>query len=352
MVEHPCIRMERTRLKKTTDSIRKMQSTGQYPQEFSMPIGVQYELTGACNLKCKHCYNRSGDQDVKTLMQPEDWIRLSHHIVENGGVFQCILSGGEPLLMGKTLLEIMDIFHEDGTGFLLISNGVLMNEDWVKKFRKYSFYWIQISLDDSIREKHDEFRGRPGTWEDAVRAGFAISSAGLPLVVAHTVTPQNLSRLPEMVELAYQMGANSILCGEIIISGRAAKDSTLWFNEKQRNIMYSSIESLKNEWAGKINVRYSIPESIELKTRVSQPNRAIIVRPNGDMRLDCTVPFTIGNVLETPFAETWRERGIHCWESTGVQNYIEHLVPGVKNEGQVNHVSPDQRLFNVDIHQN
>lgn len=108
--------------------------------------------------------------------------------------------------------------------------------------------------------------------------------------------------------------------------------------------MYSSISMLRNEWAGKINVRYSIPESIELQSRISQPNRALIVRPNGDMRLDCTVPFTIGNVLEAPFAEIWKKKGIHSWENPLVQNYIAQLVPGIKNSGQVNHVTPDQCL--------
>ena len=45
--------------------IKILQEHGLYPKEFSYPITLQFELTGKCNLACKHCYNRSGDKDRK-----------------------------------------------------------------------------------------------------------------------------------------------------------------------------------------------------------------------------------------------------------------------------------------------
>ncbi|MDO4628320.1 MAG: radical SAM protein [Planctomycetia bacterium] len=344
MLEHPCIRRERTRLKRMQENLKIMQDTEQYPRSFQMPIGIQYELTANCNLRCKHCYNRSGDQDVQNKMRPEDWIRLSQNIVEHGGVFQTILSGGEPLLLGNHLIKIMDIMSKDQSGFLLISNGLLMDDIWVKKLQKYPFYWIQISIDDSQKEKHDEFRGYDGSWQAAVNAALRISSAGLPLVVAHTINPDNMNHLPEMVELAYQLGANSLICGETMISGRAAQNDFLWLNDEQRNRMFSIIETLQKEWVDKISIRYSIPESIELASREGMPNRAVIIRPNGDVRIDCMLPFTIGNVLETPFVDIWRSKGINCWNNPDVKDYISQLQPGIKNTDYVNHVTRDRRI--------
>lgn len=343
MTEHIFIRQERQRLKIMAETIKSQQDQELYPKKFLMPIGIQYELTGACNLRCKHCYNRSGDPDIQTRMTPKDWLDLTQHIVEHGGIFQCILSGGEPLLLGESLLEIMDIFNEDKTGFLLISNGVLMDQNWVNRLKKYSFYWVQISIDDSIPEEHDLFRGVPGTWQYAVDAALRISSAGLPLVIAHTLNPGNLNRLPEMVELAYELGANSILCGETLISGRAAANEFLWFNEEKRNLMYSLIQNLREQYTGKINVQYSMPEGVELKTRKTMPNRSVIIRPNGDVRMDCTVPFTLGNVLEEPFVDIWRKK-LDCWKNPEVLEYIENLQPGIKNSDYVNHVTKDRKI--------
>lgn len=87
-------RLDLKRIETDKKRIEKLQAEGKYPLYFSMPTTIQYELTGDCNLKCAHCYNRSGDSDVvrNAKMTPEDWKTLSRQIVKDGGVFQCILS--------------------------------------------------------------------------------------------------------------------------------------------------------------------------------------------------------------------------------------------------------------------
>ena len=108
--------IDKKRAKDEHENIKNLQNRGMYPQHFSFPITLQFELTGACNLKCKHCYNRSGDKDNinHTFMSAAKWKELSREVVNNGGIFQCIISGGEPLLLGEDLFEIMDILHHAG----------------------------------------------------------------------------------------------------------------------------------------------------------------------------------------------------------------------------------------------
>ena len=78
-----------------------------------------------------------------------------------------------------------------------------------------------ILVDDVLDTAHDEFRGKIGSWKKAVNAAYLFSGAGLPLRIAHSVTPENLVRLPEMVDLSYKLGAASIVCGRVMPSGRA-----------------------------------------------------------------------------------------------------------------------------------
>ena len=47
------------------ERINALQKAGMYPVEYKYPLTLQFELTGKCNLACKHCYNRSGDDDRK-----------------------------------------------------------------------------------------------------------------------------------------------------------------------------------------------------------------------------------------------------------------------------------------------
>ncbi len=95
--------LDERNLQAVKQNISALQNLGAYPKKFNYPITLQFELTGQCNLKCKHCYNRSGDVDRETLMTPEKWCELSRQIVSDGGIFQCIISGGEPLLLGDKL---------------------------------------------------------------------------------------------------------------------------------------------------------------------------------------------------------------------------------------------------------
>ena len=113
-------------IKEIEANLKYVRSQGIYPEYFNYPLTLQFELTGQCNLACKHCYNRSGDADRETLMTPDKWCNLARQIVSDGGIFQCIISGGEPLLLGERLFDIMDILHDDGTSFVVITNGYLL----------------------------------------------------------------------------------------------------------------------------------------------------------------------------------------------------------------------------------
>lgn len=143
-------------------NVEVMQVAGQYPEEFDMPITLQYELMSECNLYCKHCYNGSGEYHT-TRMTVERWKELSCHVVGHGGIFQAILSGGEPLLLGNDLFDVMDILHDDGTSFVIITNGFLLSREKVQRLKKYRYYWLQVSIDADTSELHDDFRQVKGS---------------------------------------------------------------------------------------------------------------------------------------------------------------------------------------------
>ena len=336
--------LDQRNLSAVKSNLSVLQNAGAYPQKFNYPITLQFELTGACNLACKHCYNRSGDADRKTLMTPDRWCELARQIVDDGGIFQCIISGGEPLLLGDRLFDIMDILHEDGTSFVVITNALLLTKDKIKRFAKYRFFWFQISIDGSTAEIHDKFRGVNGSFEKAVNGALEISDAGIPLVIAHTVTPENLSKVEDMVNLSYQLGANSIILGEVMPSGRAYDSDKIILNDEQKNYLYEQIEELSKKYQGKI----AIQRSTELKTQMErysiEINAGGIIRPNGDFRLDCMAPFTIGNVLNNSIKEIWLEKGIDAWHSKAVKDFIASIDEDKQTSNVKNHVDVDIAL--------
>lgn len=192
-----------------------------------------------------------------------------------GGIFQCVISGGEPLLLNDDLFDILDILHDDGTTFLIISNGLLMTKDKVQRFRKYRYKWFQISIDGATRERHDEFRQKKGSWDAAIKAVFMLSNAGIPVTVAHSVTPENLNEIDDMCRLAYELGASGIILGEIMQSGRSYDNPDIILNHEQKNIMHESFIENAKKYSGRMRVQRSQSTKIQLirnTNRVCQVN--------------------------------------------------------------------------------
>ena len=328
-------------LQAVKQNLLTLQNAGAYPKIINYPTTLQFELTGQCNLKCKHCYNRSGDADRETLMTPEKWCELARQIVSDGGIFQCIISGGEPLLLGDKLFDVMDILHDDGTSFVVITNALLMTKEKVKRFAKYRYFGFQISIDGSTAELHDTFRGVEGSFERAVNGALEISNAAIPLVIAHTVTPKNLNFIEDMVNLAYQLGANSIIIGEVMPSGRAYTNEDIILNDEQKNFLLGKFEELSKKYQGKITVQRSAELKYQLERYSVEVNSGGIIRPNGDFRLDCMAPFIIGNVLEKSVKEIWRDKGINAWHNQKVVEFVNSIDEDNQEGNLKNHVDAD-----------
>lgn len=335
--------LDERNLQAVKKNLATLQSLGAYPKKFDYPITLQFELTGQCNLKCKHCYNRSGDADRQTLMTPEKWCELARQIVSDGGIFQCIISGGEPLLLGDKLFDIMDILHDDGTSFVVITNGFLLTKKMARRFNKYRYFWFQISIDGATAELHDEFRGVEGSFNRAVNGALEISDTGIPLVIAHTVTPKNLSHVEEMIQLSYNLGANSIILGEVTPSGRAYEHGEIILSDEQKNFLYGQIEAFNDKYRGKIAIQRSAELKIQMERYMSEVNAGGIIRPNGDFRLDCMAPFTIGNVLKNSIKEIWLTKGVDAWQTDAVKNFVAS-IDDAQISAYKNHVDTDIAL--------
>lgn len=304
----------------------KLIEEGCYPRQFHFPLSMQFEVTSKCNLKCKHCYNRSGDNRSVDAMTADNWIDFAKKLVAKGGLLETTISGGEPLLLGNKLFELMDVLHSDGTVFNLISNGYFFDKEVLDRLKKYRFYWIQISLDSYSSKLHDEFRGVNGSWEKAARAAYMIALSGIPLRIASTVTPRDIEHLEEFVHMAINLGASYFMIGEVMPSGRAFDNEEILLSREEMNSFCRTMDKLRNKYKDKLSISVSSTPSVQLKFSSTEKLNVGIVRPNGDIRLDCTCPFVIGNVLRDDIEKIWAKYA-DCWKSPIVKKFIESCDP-------------------------
>ena len=308
---------------------------------------LHFELTSHCNMKCAHCYNNSGmNNSVSDAMTPQKWIDFSKYLVEKGGVYETLLSGGEPFLLGDTVIKIMDILNEmnEKRWFLLITNGYFLTEEKIQQLRKYRYHWLQISIDGSTPEYHDKFRNLQGSWEKAVNAAKKVTENGIPLKIAHCVTPYNLNRIDEMCELAYTLGASEIITGKISYSGRSSFNTKYLLSRTEENYLEFKIKENADKYIKKMIIKNANTVKDGLERHKNNPRSCAVIRPNGDIRIDGMAPFVVGNILTDDFASIWQNKIEAAWNNEKVTKFISEFNEDDINQKSVNYIMNDIML--------
>lgn len=267
--------------------------------------------------------------------------KFARYLSDRGGVFECILSGGEPLLLGDGIFEIMDILHEKGTVFYLISNGYLLTDEMAQRLKKYRYHRIQISIDGLTAEYHDMFRQRKGSWDKAINATQILSRNNIPFKIAHCITPYNLFDIDRMCEFALSLGTNYIMIGELCFSGRTAKNQEYLLSPEQREYLFEKIAENKKKYRGVMQIKcsHSIREGLERHKK--NPTSCAVIRPNGDIRIDGMAPFVIGNVLKDDFTDIWVHKLQQAWNNPQVLKFISDFETDDRNRSYINYLEDD-----------
>ena len=282
----------------------KKKTKNEYLSSASFPTMLHLELTGKCNLKCKQCYNDSGNRE--TLMTADLWKSFASQVADN--LFSVTLSGGEPLLLGKDLFELMDIFTANNTWINIISNGFFINKEIAQKLAGYPLGWVEISIDSPYEEYHDYLRGVQGSWHRAVMAATHLSSYNVPVFIGTCVTPKTLAHLDEMVTLASNIGVRGLTLTKILISGRAYRntDELVLSDEETVEFVAKASELKKKTKEIIINcTTQSVQDALNDHTGTAN-YQIPIIRPDGKMRLSCFEPVIIGDVRSENHLTLWK----------------------------------------------
>ncbi len=111
-------------------------------------------VTDRCNLQCRGCYHQARERPSGLELTTE---RFSKLIQEASGIGTRIilLAGGEPLLR-KEILEAAA--REEGTLFPVFTNGVLLDKDTTRFFKKHRNLIPVLSIEGD-RQTTDDRRG-------------------------------------------------------------------------------------------------------------------------------------------------------------------------------------------------
>ncbi len=156
-----------------------------------------FEITGYCNLQCKHCYNSEYNKEsvIENELKITDWKNVVEQI-DKLGIRRIQLSGGEPFTVDNwdDLVEYIKthkIFID-----CIASNATLITEDIAKQLSALmkSFGAVYISLDGIDKETHDTLRGS-GNFEKTIQSIRLLEKYGVSVVINTMLIKQNKDSL-------------------------------------------------------------------------------------------------------------------------------------------------------------
>ena len=292
------------------------------------PLLVQYELTTKCNLLCNMCYNDSGGQnDRSSELTQEEWIKIITETAQMG-ILEAIISGGEPLSMGHQFIaNILNILSSHNVAITFLSNGWYIDEPFVKQVKSSKFNRVQISIDAPTAEMHDKIRGVKGSFVRAVHAAHTFANQGIKVRIACAIQQINRHVAQEMCELAIAIGASELALDEVMPIGRGLGNfDKICLPEGTRSKLLEEIDFLRQSYDPFLSILEGFQRRSQLDLLSSVGiTESIVIRPDGELRLNCMAPFSVGNVRKDGFQKAW-SRALNAWQQPELRNYVKSIT--------------------------
>ncbi len=291
------------------------------------PFQVVWDITYACNLRCRHCYATAG-KPLPDELTTEEALSVIDKL-DRLGVTIISFSGGEPLVR-KDIFELTSYAAEKGIYVAIATNGTLIDEETAKKMKENGISYVQISLDGK-KETHEAFRGIKGCYDrtiegikNAVKHEFFVN-------VSMTVTKLNYRDVPAVIELCEKLGVNWFMHYNFIPTGRGREIVDLDITPEQREELLKFLYN-RNKTSN-ISLLSTAPQfarvalqceagfipthfyNIESGERLRQLAEFIggcgagrfyfAIKANGDIQPCVFFPLKVGNIREDDLEDLW-----------------------------------------------
>lgn len=200
---------------------------------------IYLHITNRCDLHCQHCLqgfsNLSSDIPILILDK-----LLSDALPF--GVKHIGLTGGEPYLHPE-FPKIIEIITKYGYSWSIVSNGQ-QTDPYLPLMKQYraNFTNVNLSIDSTICEIHDEIRAQKGAYKLVTSSIKTYIDYGFSVWIKTCLNQKNKSEVKAFIELAEELGVLGIQ-----FSGTTPTDwnQHLVLNERESLAIYQEIISLK-----------------------------------------------------------------------------------------------------------
>ncbi len=303
------------------------------------PLFVSWQLTRACNLACLHCCTESAPgKKIEGELTHSEALKFAEHMIE-ANVPYVMLCGGEPFTV-PWFMDIAQMLGENNVQLKIETNGQELTPLVVDVLRRLPVRSIQVSLDGDTQTAYGA--QRPGaSLEKAHNACRLIQAAGIPLEITFAPTTYNIHEWEAVLDRAVELGAFRFNTGRLMRIGTAAK---LWERieppESHWSEFLAGLDRKSGEYSGKIELCYR-PFTLQegLREGLSAPPAALLVLPNGKVKLAAPLPYTFADVRRQSIEEIW-DAYRAAWQRPEVDRAVQAVLRDPRLLEEANHWRP------------
>lgn len=255
-------------------------------------------LTYRCQLSCQHC----GISYYPKIKNKELNILEIEKIIDKIKNLPSLLSlisffGGEPLLRSD-LLHLINYSTQKGLITELETNGLLLSKHNVLKLKKNGLRHIFVSVDSSKKEKHDELRGKAGSYQKAINGITNCIKCGLSCSISTYATSNNIKNgdLNDIITLGKKLGVSSVRILLPVFSGKMRENRGLNKKEMQKlkNILEPGFAYLETTSCSSKNSSHFC---------AARKKKFFYISPYGEVQPCPFVPISFGKVNKKPLKD-------------------------------------------------
>ncbi len=226
------------------------------PQRFTAPLFTVWNITQACNLTCKHCYQDAKHKPMADELTTAEKLDLLDQMADEFVPFVAF-AGGEPLI-ARDLWEVLAHCRKRGFHVTIATNGMLLTPEMCARLKEAGVKYIEVSIDSLNPEEHDEFRGMKGAWARSIQGIKNSVAAGIRTGMATCFTRETVHTVDDFVQFAIDLGCKTFAHFNFIPVGRGKEIMHHDMTPGQRELLLLKLQRHLQE--GKISIISTAPQ--------------------------------------------------------------------------------------------
>ena len=183
---------------------------------YSAPTVINLEVTEACNVKCRHCYNPWRDASAgKFNVDEKKFDYLLDEFIKNK-VFHVIISGGEPLARFDLSCYAVEKLHKNNISTSFNSNLMLATEEKMLKLKSLGLDHVLTSWFSFYKKETDFITTYKGSFQKIIDGIKNTVKAGIRVSANTIVTQHNKNTIYDSGKFLHSIGVSQFFAHRVI----------------------------------------------------------------------------------------------------------------------------------------